>query len=341
MKMRQFLIAGTVIVILGLIAQGSDRPTIKEMEEAVDRLREFMPKLSELEDHFSSYPPALIGLAYIYQRYGPSPMYWDRSEYLYRKASKLDPKNKVAHAAFAKWVVLNFLSQRGRVMIDLDMLRQYDKSKNFQEVEIPSWSRLYEWLHEEGQERVVIRDFNEARARIFGKIDRDLPNVVSTLETAEKIESGNALYNYLRAQLHFERCKDDEGVIEVERGADKPYLSNHWIEIAAVCRGVLLDAGFPEHYLEIIENSHSSPGGLPSYDKLIEIAKQQEARQDFKKAAQIYEALIRMAEQVRQEPVPGGPAGKRGKNELSDRIEREAKLQLSKIQSHIKNEETK
>jgi len=334
--MRRFLIAGTAIVILGMISQGQDRPTIKEMSEAEDQLRKFVPSLSAVEDRFPDDLQVLLGLARIYKSYAPSFDYWDRSKQLYRKAVELNPKNKAARAVRSTEVVSEFLGQRG-ILMALEMKRQYAKENNFQEVEIPSWSSLYKWLREEGQQRVVIRDFNEARARICEKLDQGLPAVISDLEKAEKIDPENGLYNYVRAAVNFELGKEAEGLTEVERGANKPYLNNYWIEIAAARKRVLQEGGFPEHYREIIENMQTYLGGLPSYDKLIEIAKQQETSQDLKKASRICEVLIRLAEQVRQEPVPGKPGGKRGDNEFSKRIDREAKRQLAKIQIRLQD----
>jgi hypothetical protein len=322
-----------------MISQGQDRPTIKEMSEAEDQLRKFVPSLSAVEERFPEDLQVILGLARIYKSYAPSFDYWDRSKQLYRKAVELDPKNKFARAVLAKEIVSKFLGQRG-ILIDLEMQREYAKDNNLQEVEIPSWSNLYKWLREEGQQRVVIRDFNEARARICEKLNRGLPAVISDLERAEKSEPENALYNYLRASLNFELGKEAEGLTEVERGANKPYLNNYWIESAASRRRVLREADFPEHYREIIENMQTYLGGLPSYDKLMEVAKQQETSQDLKKASRICEVLIRLAEQVRQEPVPGEPGGKRGDNEFSKRIEREAKQQLAKIQTRLQDDGT-
>jgi tetratricopeptide (TPR) repeat protein len=334
--MGRFLIAGTVIVILGMISQGQDRPTIKEMSVAEDQLRKFVPSLSAVEERFPDDLQVLLGLARIYKSYAPSFDYWDRSKQLYRKAVELDPKNKFARAVLAKEIVSEFLGQRG-ILIDLEMQREYAKDNNLQEVEIPSWSNLYKWLREEGQQRVVIRDFNEARARICDKLNQGLPAVISDLEKAEKIDPENGLYNYVRAAVNFELGKEAEGLTEVERGANKPYLNNYWIEIAAARKRVLQEGGFPEHYREIIENMQTYLGGLPNYDKLMEVAKQQETSQDLKKASRICEVLIRLAEQVRQEPIPGKPGGKRGDNEFSKRIEREAKQQLAKIQIRLQD----
>jgi hypothetical protein len=334
--MRWFLIAGTVIVILGMISQGQDRPTIKEMSEAEDQLRKFVPSLSAVEERFPDDIQVLLGLARIYKSYAPNFDYWDRSKQLYRKAVELDPKNKAARAVRSTEVVSEFLGQRG-ILMALEMKRQYAKENNFQEVEIPSWSILYKWLREEGQQRVVIRDFNEARARICEKLDQGLPAVISDLEQAEKIEPENALYNYLRASLNFELGKDADGLKEVERGSEKPYLNNYYTEVAAARRRILQEADFPEHYREIIENMQTYLGGLPSYDKVMEVAKQQETSQDLKKATEIYEAIIRMANQVREELIPGKPGGKRGDNEFSRRIEREAKQQLAKIRTRVKD----
>ena len=335
--MRRFLIAGTAIMILGLISEGADRPTIKEMSEAEDQLRKFVPSLSAVEERFPNDIQVLLGLARIYKSYAPSFDYWDRSKQLYRKAVELDPKNKAAHAAMAMKFVVDFLGQRQGVLLSLELQREYAKENNLQEVEIPTWDALYKWLREEGHQRVVIRDFNEARARICEKLDQGLPEVISDLEKAEKIDPENALYNYLRASLNFELGKDADGLKEVEQGSEKPYLNNYYIEIASARRRVLQEGGFPEHYREIIENMQTYLGGLPSYDKLIEIAKQQGTNQDPKKASRICEVLIRLAEQVRQEPVPGKPGGKRGENEFSRRIEKEAKQQLAKIQTRLQD----
>jgi hypothetical protein len=65
----------------------------------------------------------------------------------------------------------------------------------------------------------------------------------------------------------------------------------------------------------------------------MKMAKQQGERKNLTAATEVCEALIRLAEQVRQEPVPREPGRKRGENEYSKRIEREAQRQLSKIRS--------
>lgn len=331
--MRRFLITGAMIVILGGISKGLERPTIEQMRQAENELRELVPTLSPLEESFGDDSELLLGLASIYGSYAPSFDYWDRSEDLLRKVLDIDPKNNAARTALIKKVVTGFLSQRGRVLTALEMKRQYAKENKLQQVEIPSWSYLYDWVREEGQEHVVIQDFNEVRARVRSKLDKDLPAVISELDKAEKAEPNNALYNYVRSSLNFALGKEAQGLTEIERGANKPYLNNYWLEIVPARRKVLQAAGFPEHYRKTIENMQTYVRALPSYDRVMKMAKQQGERKNLTAATEVCEVLIRLAEQVRQEPVPGEPGRKRGENEYSKRIEREARRQLSKIRS--------
>lgn len=342
MRMRWFLIATTVLVVLALKSY-SFPPAVKAMMEAEDKLREFVPTLATFEDKFSNDPQLLLGLATIYERYGLRSGHQDRSERLYRKILDMEPDNKAARLSLVTSVVGGWGSQRARVLMRFDAKQEYATRENLQEVEIPPWGwgdpdNLYDWLHEEGQEKVVIRDFNEARARLCEKLDRDLPAAISELEKAEKLEPDNATYNYRRAQLNFELGKDAEGLIDMERGTEKPYLSNYWVPITDALKRVFQEAGFPERYWESILYKYRQVGGGPSIRKVFELAKQQEASQNFEKATEIYEAVIRLANQIREEHFPGEAgqaAGKRGDNEYSKHIERQSKQQLAKIQGRV------
>lgn len=330
--MKTLFSAIALILISVLKSQTLAGMSAKPIFEAEDLLRGFTPNMSALEEKFPNDPQILLGLADLYH-YAPSPEYWGKRVLMYRKVLEIDPNNKAAHSSLAMQVLVDFISQRGRVLYLLEMQQKYADDEGIQEVNIPSWDPLYEWLRED-HKTVVIRDFNETRARLCSKLDRNLPEVFSELDKGEKFESENALYNYLRAHINFELGRDTEGLAEAERGANKPYLNNYSVQIAEARNIVLQKAGFPDSYRQIIVDRTEMPGrGLPRIDKIFNLAKQQETKGNLKKAAQIYEIVIRMADQVRQEPVPGQATGKRGDNEISRHIEEQAKRELSRIRS--------
>ncbi len=327
------MITGTIIAVSGLMSYAfSFPPEVKARFEAEDKLRQFVPELSKIEERFSDDSQEMLGLATIYERYSPSFDYWNRSTQLYQKAAALDPNNKAIRAALVRKVLVDFISQRKRVLMQLGPIQEYAKRENLKEVEIPSWGGLYEWLHEEGQDKVVIRDFNETRAYLCKKLDRDLPVVIDELSKSEQFEPENALYNYLRAQLNFELGKDSEGLAEFEKGSRKPYLKHYWVEIAAAKKKVLQESGFPEPSRKIIVNIPPPIGGMPATpDKIFGMAKQQQESNNPRKATEIYEAIIRTTKQIKEEPVPNKANGKRGGNWFSERVETQAREQLTKI----------
>ena len=313
----------------------------KALREAEEKLREFVPTLSALEKRFSEDPEVLLGLATIYSHYSPDFEYSKRCALLYRKAVALEPSNKAARIGLVQRVVGDFMSQRGQLLLALEFKQQYAMRENLKEVEIdiPWDDELYkllcDLLREQGQEKIVIRDFNEARVRLCENFDRTkLPPVMAELEKAEKFEPGNAVYNYLRAQLYFDLDEDERGLEELQKGSRKPYFNTYVIETAAARNRVIREVGFPENYRRTIEENLPLPWGIPAEPKVFMIAKQEQERGNPKKAIEIYEAMIRIENQYNEEPIPGKagqPPGRQRDRNLSYPFGRMARQQLAKI----------
>lgn len=337
--MKRLSISRTIVLALALILYASVQIPAKGIDEAKTKLREFVPTLSTLEDKFPEDPQVSLGLAAIYSRHSPSFEYSKRSALLYRKTVALEPSNKAARVGMVKRIVSDFKSELGSLLSVLKMNQQYANAKNLQEVEIlPSWSGvngLYEWLHEEGQEKVVISDFNEARLRICEKFDHKLSPVIAELEKAEKFEPDNAVYNYLRAQLYFDLDKDEKGLDELEKGSRKLYFNTYIVEISTARKRVLQEAGFPENYVRTIDENIPLPWGIPGENKVFKIAKQEQQSGNLKKAKGIYDAIIRISNQYMEEPIPGkeGQAPrKQADRKLEHRFEKIARQKINEIQ---------
>jgi len=340
--MRSIVIACILLIPSGVASSASESPSAKALFEAENSLRELTPRLPEMEQEFSNDPEGLLGLASLYERYAVSPALGERSEQLYRKAVTLEPQNKAAFARLALRVLVVFTSRRGRLLEQLEMQRQYALRNNLKEVEsLAQGHELFEWLREkEGQSYVVIKDFNEARSRLIQKLDRDLPTVLSILNKGKGLDPDNAVYDYMHASLNFDLGKNEDALLEVERGAEKPRLENYRTQMMSARRKVLLAAGFPNKYREIMEKNELNVGVFVRTDKMFEMAEQYEAKHDLANAKRVYEIMLKAADQLRQESIPGQPGGKRGDNEISRRMEAKAKERLTKIRNEVKEDKT-
>ena len=373
--MKQFAI--TIILVISLfnlcsVGKASNNGTSKPQvwySDAQDKLREVVPSLSVLEDQFPEDPEILLGLATIYARYCPTRELSRRAVQLYRKVIELDPMNKPARIGVVQEVFESFSYKRFWMVESLYSQEYYAKKKNLQEVEILDvpWEDeindlLCEFLREEGQEKIIVRDFNEALVRVCEKYDRKyLPVILAELDNAERFEPGNALYNYRRAQLYFDIGNAEKGLEELEKGSRKPYFNRYLVQTAAARKRILQKADFPDKYRHTIEKEVSRAWGLPGESFLdpahnmnpwrvpdkpsaFKISKQEQKSGNLKKAIDIYETAIRIAKQYDEEPIPG-EAGQ-GPRKQSDRKKREylfekiARQQLNEIRSHLKTRDS-
>jgi hypothetical protein len=334
--MKISLISYVLILSLPLTLHASNKPSVELRREAQNKLREFVPKLSLIEEKYTDDPQMILGLAMIYSSYSPTPEFSEKAVQLYRKAVKLSPDNKCANIGLINRMIEDYNRHYDIATESLKGLQEYAIRSNLKEIEVPSWADyLYDMLKEKDQEKVVINDFNNARATLEMKFDPERKVILSEIDKAENSEPENAIYSSIRAQLFFDLGKDNEAIEELERSSKKPYLNNYWKDSFNAQMRVLKEADFAENYRNIIEDELSSLyRGLPGGKKPFEIAKQYEDKGNIQKAKEIYEIVIRIANQIREESVPidnGKRTAKRGENDYSKYLEKQVKDKLAQL----------
>jgi tetratricopeptide (TPR) repeat protein len=335
--MKILFIIIILMVISPITLQAIDKTYVNLKIEAESKLRELVPQLSVVEEKYSNNPQMLLGLAMIYARYGSTMELYEHSIQLYQKAIALNPNDKFANIGLINRKIEDFSRQSDEAIESLKGLKEYAKKNNIKDLEVPTWAgSLYDMLKEKDQEKVIIKDFNDTKATLEKKFDSDLQIFLTEIDKAGISEPENAIYSYIRAQLYLYLGKDNEAIEELEKGSRKTSLNNYHKEIFNAQMRVLQEVNFPESYRKVIgDNLATSYSGLPNDIKVFEIAKKSEDSGNIQKAKQIYETIIRIANQIREEPVPienGKSTVKRGENDYSLRIEKQAKNNLDKIQ---------
>lgn len=328
--MRPFAMMYVLLIMSTTVSEYST----SAFRAAEDRIRGEMPALAQREQEFVSDAQGLLGLASLCERYATSPEFHKRSGELHRKVVATEPENRAAWAALAQYGVTDFIGRRRRLLMQFDMKRQYASREKLQEVEILDWNaELYDWLREENQDRVVVRDFDEARVRLVQKLERDLPTVLDVLTEGKANDPNNALYDYLHAALEFELGHDEDAMAMTERGAEKPRLESYKQEMLAAREKVLQAIGFSEEDRNALEEHAVRSEVSVNVERVFQMAKQYETAENLQRAKRTYETLLGVARHLRRDRIPGHPDGGSANTVMSERIEREAKRALDGIRA--------
>jgi len=334
-----------LVVLLGLpvvAAHGqraSETGFIAEINETEGRIQALVPLLWARKAEFANDPEMLLGLAIVVDQFAPDPQYARQNADLYRKILEIEPANKAAMAAFARHSVVRFITSLRKPLLYLEMQRQYAEQHDLKEVMIPSYSELYPWFGEEGKDFVMISDFSEARSKIIQKQTQELPSVISILDDGKRIDPNNALYDYLGAQLDFELGHDRQGLSSVQKGTAKPKLDNYLDQVTAARKRVLESVAASRKDLEMLD-SFKIPAGLHmDTEKLFRMAGERIAAGKAKAAADIYQLLMRIADQLEQENARTAAGGAYTRRELIRHIQRKAEKKLSVISATYTPEE--
>lgn len=332
----------TILSILCLLAtpahvQAKPGSGGKDRLAAEKALREFVPELRVLEDKLADDPEIQLGLGLLYAEHGGSADLAARARDRYDRVLAIDPNNKVVRAIIAVSTLGQYLGRRDDLLTDLELQKKYAKTNNLREVRIPERSNLYEWFREQDSGIAVIKDFNDARALICAEVDKDLPNVLSTLEWAEANDPENAFYSYLRAYLWFERNEDEKAVQQIEEGNAKRYLSSYRIEKQAARLGVLREAGFPESHRRFFEDSHPVAGDFSFSKKLYRLARLHAAEGDLESAERMYKLTIGVADHIEAEQLSYGTGPENG---IGPSIRAEANRRLQALRGFVEPDDT-
>jgi len=208
----------------------------------------------------------------------------------------------------------------------LGQLKSFVEHGNKENLLIPYYCALYPFF-KEGEDGVskgcisdpnkpnsiyencwTIKDINYAERRIREQVDKRLLLVLNVIEKGQRIDTENAAYNYLKAQIYFQLGMNENAINEVQEAIGKKYYDFYVIETVKAKSKVLSTIKFPRHFEDVILWDRIEH--IDSIEYFIwmmgleKIAKEYISRKDFEKAEGIYNLAIKIAKQMSQEKQP-------------------------------------
>jgi hypothetical protein len=278
-------------------------PSILEAER---QFVDFLPQLEDLGDRYPNEVEIQLGLASVYENCRPP----DGSSVIeqYDRVLSLDPKNRAAYTAKARLICVLYTAKRRDFLEELEGVIANAKRRNRTELVIPKYSRLYKWFRNKGDEGLVHIGFDVALQQLTQKFDQEIPTVLSVLRLGQQIDPQNALYDYLRAHLYLELGDKGKGLREIQNGAAKQYWNNYPEETSKARSRVAEEAGLPKEVTDFVEYCQPIRAdflrGQIWEDGIVAFANTYEAQGDFENAESMYILTIRLAKQIKEEPVP-------------------------------------
>jgi len=309
MKNILFILFLYILLANPAAAENKTENYTQRMSIAEEKLRQFLPKLRFLEDKYPNDVEIQLGLGIIYDDYATSPDFTAKSEEQYNKVLKIDPNNRPTRTIIARRLYGQSMSMHKGGLATLESLIHMAKKENKKEIRMHKDGRLLKWSEREGPNVMVFTDFNNAleqfRRKCNEKLEKELPFILAELNKGERIDPQNALYNYLRALIYFELGENEKALRQIEEGLTKKYLNNYGIEINKARARVLRESDFPQPHRSLIEDDCIVLAyGHMVAQKIDNLAKAYREQGSLKDAEKMYNLMIRIAEQAREEPVP-------------------------------------
>ncbi len=136
----------------------------------------------------------------------------------------------------------------------------------------------------------------------FYKFEDYQDRIPKTLKEAEKIDSENAVYDYLLAYYYFTTDKEKLALTQIETGSKKPYLNFYQIEGLKAAIEVAEEFDIEPITTKVLIGDLLGP--IKAYDlwslveKMQDIASEREKEKRWKEARDMYNYLIRLSEQA-------------------------------------------
>jgi hypothetical protein len=177
-----------------------------------------------------------------------------------------------------------------------------------EDIHIPRRSRLYERLKKEGETgRFLVRTFGEARRQLEAQID-DPIDVMALIRLGKDGDKGNALYDYLAAEVCFAAGNEEEALRSVEKAVGGEALLLYGVETARAAETLLEMGGCPSKTAETLTAWRSSfvdslnrqiwrNGLQPHADQL-------QRQGESKKAASVYRLALEMVKALEAQIQP-------------------------------------
>lgn len=269
------------------------------------KLSEFLPRLQVLGEKHLDDVEIQLGLAFLYSR-PEVPHVYSREDQI-EKVLMINADTHAAWALKAKLLCFQYTAKR-RELIDRMHAMIKNSKINARELKIMPYSQLYPWLKELGTGTIVINDFDGALKLLREKLDSEMLPVLVVLKNGEQKNPENALYNYLKAHLYFELGEENKAIREIENAVVKKHINNYVIEEHKATARVLREVGFPENQLSFIVKRitlFADAFRATVWERgLVPLAENYESQGAIEDAGKIYKLTLRIAEQIRDEPLP-------------------------------------
>lgn len=311
-------IAAVVIICTGLVYQTLgepplDRSSADPWTRADVQLRRSVTDLQAIGEMHPNDIEIQLGLACLYSRPGPRGE-CSLSEQI-EKVLAIDPSNSAACAIKARSLCTGYTSKRNALIDELNGVIASARQRSAQELIVPSYSRLYPWLKQNslygevvGHLFIQMQNVKSARASLRDTLNKEADGILAALGQAEKQDPQNALYNYLRAHVHFELDQQDKAVAQIEKAVAKKYLNTYFKERRNAVARVLQEIDFPKDWQPFITDRYSPFGDFIAREiwreELRPLARDYETQRAFEDAARLYTLALGIAKQVREEPLP-------------------------------------
>ena len=335
-----------------------------------DKIIQMYPKYLELGKSNPNNIDIQLGLLFLYTEYGDPNTFLRRKppleeilkeyggpdenieEAQFEKILKLDPKNKIARAAFVRSQCRHYINIRAAELSHWQIFIDKAKKNNGRVELWPSgygggWVNPFydffdfkeDWVKKGMPVNLIdyvkhvkiIEDINAATEIVYKHANQDLPKVFELIDKAQPYDKANALYDYLRAYAYFTINDEEKAIKELKKAASKKILRIYIAERSKCVRLVLQKINFPKRELDYVVNKRFLFVENFMRSSILnkgfgDVIKRYEDKKDFKQAEEMYKILIQMHRHCLQEEI-SNPFGleKYATEKIKELKEKEAK----------------
>ena len=312
-----------------------------------ERVVNLLPQLRDLEKTKSKDVEVQVGLAILYREYDGSEDHAQRLNAQYARVLELDPNNKVIWQMRAIDAWGRPFRTRMHLVDDLEMLISNAKSRGVGRIYIRTPSPTYEpnstnrftvSLYDVFGDRsgrsipIEEKDYDQARAKARQRVNSEFELAVNEVKEAGKHDPQNAYYDYLTAELWFNRGEPDRAVQDLEVAVRKPFIQRYLDQKEKAVAKALEATGAPPDLYSYTDHRNSVGNYVREsiWAKHVKpLITKMEGDSDFDQAKEICRLSVGIAKQIREEPLPDDSSNKKA---VSEGIERWANERSAAIE---------
>ncbi len=300
----------------------------RKVKASQTEIYNLLPEMKLLEKEYATDVDIQLGLAILYKRYPDgSANIEEKIKRQWEKVLSLDPSNKIALATITNNNTQFYMARYSARLDDLESLIESAQKRGVDYITIQKENRyaptvnsnmvqlerdftppLYKYFSEGNNEDIVIRDYEEARRQLKEKLKIELSESIEPIRKSEQNDTGNALYNYLEAEVYFGLSQNESGLEQVRIATQKQYLKTYLPEIRQAVSKVLVTINFPEQFRSIITSEYAPFGQFITGNIITKglepLLAQYKEQGKSKSVEEIFNMTSLIAEQIRKEPMP-------------------------------------